>query len=362
MERIISFSKNKNMIFGYLLTLMVSWMVWCVVDIGNYWNLSSEVLWRTIVVDFLENAAEAMILYLFAAVVCEYLKKFLWKRRYDNIMIILGIAILAILNAVPALILSIVYLKLAPFERNIFYHILISDYVVVTMFSTVYLVTYLISMYRKEELFKIQVESESRKKEIITLQTQLDLASVQVNNHFVFNCFSTLSGLIKHNPEVAEEFIRDLSLMYRYLVKDGARHYVPLGEELEFMDHYVKLVKYRYSGICISISSDLHSMNAFVPPLSIQTLIENAIKHNSHGPKRLLQIEVKKEEDRVVVSNNIIKREDDLYGTCSGLSNLNKRYHLMTGKELLINNDGKTFSVAIPLLFDEDICYESIDN
>jgi len=146
------------------------------------------------------------------------------------------------------------------------------------------------------------------------------------------------------------------------MTRNGQSHAVPLADELEFVDNYIQMLRIRYSGIEVNISSDLRSVNSYVPPASLQTLIENAVKHNSHGNGHKLVVDLTLEDDVIMVTNKIAQRADDTAGSHSGIDNLRERYALLAGKEIIIENDGNEFRVLLPLVFEEDLKYEGFDN
>lgn len=352
----------RHIAIGYLLTLIISWVVWSLVNITNYLSLSGSRLWGTLITDFLENALEASILYAFSSISCNLLVHYLWGHRDEKKSLIIGLSLHVLTNVCFAIAVASLYSLVFPDEKDIFYHILLSDFFVVLILSTIYLSMFFINRSINEERERLRAESVARKNEVLTLQTKLDMLSLQTNNHFIFNSLSTAAGLVRHNPEAAEEFIKRLSSLFRYMTLNSCKHIVTVRDELHFVDDYKQLLINRYSGIVINLSPELRSVSAFVPPAAIQSLVENALKHNGHSPEDLLVVNVFLDGESIVVSNNVIKRIDNLYGAHSGLENLKKRYNLLTEKEVKVNTDGQTFNVTLPLLFEEDMRYESSDN
>lgn len=340
--------ETQEYVIGYLLTLAVSWIVWCLVDITDYLSLSGSELWKHLSLDFIDNTIEAFVLYAFSIFSCRMQIRYLWNRRNNRRMLMFGISLHVLANACFTLMVACVYYLTCPSEENIFYHILLSDYFVIGLLSSIYLSLSLIKKGRDEET--------------LALQTKLDMLALQMNNHFIFNSFATAAGLIRHAPEAAEMFLKRLAAMYRYLTQNSGTHLVLLEEEIEFVDNYIQLLKERYSGVSVSLSHDLRARRAYLPPASIQILIENAVKHNSHGPKQNLSVEVALEGDSVVVTNNLLKRCDEVVSSGTGLANLRKRYKLLTEQNVLVENDGRTFRVTLPLVFKKDLYYESSDN
>jgi two-component system LytT family sensor kinase len=172
----------------------------------------------------------------------------------------------------------------------------------------------------------------------------------QVNPHFLFNSLNTLSSFIATQPDVAENFINKLSSIYRYILENSSKDRVPLLTELAFITDYFELHKVRDQGKIV-LNVDTTSASEFkILPVSLQILIENAIKHNMATRENPLIITVYIENDLIVVKNNLQKMEAQLKSTQIGLKNLAERVRLISGRELLIDEAGIFFIVKIPLL------------
>ena len=128
------------------------------------------------------------------------------------------------------------------------------------------------------------------------------------------------------------------------------------------VDDYVSVIRYRYSGISVSVDEGLAGIHGYVCPVSLQGLVENAVKHNRHGKENRLEISIRRDDEEVVVSNNLLPREDEVPGIGAGMDILKDRYSLLTDKEVKITEDEAYFEVRIPILYLEDLDYESIDN
>jgi two-component system, LytTR family, sensor kinase len=179
---------------------------------------------------------------------------------------------------------------------------------------------------------------------------QNETLKTQVNPHFLFNSLNTLSALVATQPEVAEEFINRLSAIYRYILENSSKDRVPLGVELSFIRDYFYLHKIRDDG---KIQLEVHvseTDNSEILPVSLQILVENAIKHNKATRDCPLKISICIENKHVVVKNNLQKRAVQLVSTKIGLKNLAQRVSLITGKVLIIEETNTDFIVKIPLL------------
>jgi two-component system, LytTR family, sensor kinase len=172
----------------------------------------------------------------------------------------------------------------------------------------------------------------------------------QVNPHFLFNSLNTISALIKSQPETAEKFINDLSAVYRYILENSQKDRVPLQTEIDFITGYFDLHRIRDDGkIKLTINAD-NAGKFGILPVSLQIIIENAIKHNMATRENPLMIHIGIEDQYIVVSNNLQKKATQLKSTGLGLKNLSERVKLSTGKVLVIEETASVFTVKIPLL------------
>jgi sensor histidine kinase YesM len=172
----------------------------------------------------------------------------------------------------------------------------------------------------------------------------------QVNPHFLFNSLNTVSSLIQTHPDKAEQFINNLSSVYRYVLENGQKDKVPLQSELDLVNRYFDLHKVRDEEKIV-LSIDYSGVDNYqILPVSLQLLIENAIKHNSATRENPLKISISFEGAYAAVSNNLQKKATQLKSTGIGLKNLAERVRLVIGKELIIEETNDLFTVKIPLL------------
>lgn len=192
-------------------------------------------------------------------------------------------------------------------------------------------------------------EIESFKKE--NLAFEFGMLKTQINPHFLFNSLNTLSGLIHSNADMASEFVRQLSRLYRNLLteKDNVHS---LSEELELLNSYTYLVSLRFGqnlNIQIEIAKDKLERN--IPPLTLQMLIENAIKHNIISGRKPLTIKIQSIEDNLLeISNNLQPKMEKEESTEIGLKNIRKRYEFLTSRKVKVVQSETEFKVIIPLL------------
>lgn len=191
----------------------------------------------------------------------------------------------------------------------------------------------------------------SREQKLVeeNLKYKYNVLKAHVNPHFLFNSLNSLSELVHVSAEKSEAFIEQLSKIYRYLIENESKDWISLQDELDFVNRYFDLQMVRKEHkVQLIIDAD-STENKEVIPASIQLLVENAIKHNSFTAESPLLIKVHVEEDNLTVSNPIRKKSVLPNGTQTGLDNLEQRVELSLAKPLRIKDDGKEFSVILPL-------------
>lgn len=195
----------------------------------------------------------------------------------------------------------------------------------------------------------VERENETLKRE--NLRSQYEVLKNELSPHFLFNSLNALQVLIRENPDVANQYVSHLSNVLRYSLQSSENQYIPLHEELELVDSYLFLLKMRY-GDNLNIFIDLPPEIRYskILPLTLQTLIENAVKHNEISKRNVLTISIVYHSENIVVTNNIQAKIGSEPSLGIGLSNLSQRYRIMSGHEIQVTNDQKEFKVYIPLL------------
>jgi len=212
---------------------------------------------------------------------------------------------------------------------------------------------------------KISVREEEKSKQAI-VQAQLDTLRNQAQPHFFFNTLNTLRDIIDQNSkEDAKQFVDKLSDMYRFLLEAGNANLISLRDELKFSKAYIHIQSERFGdNLKLNWNIPKTSLDAMIVPMSLQLLLENAIKHNVVSRAKPLEVTIGVKDDYVVVDNKIQVKSTQLPSTKVGLKNIEKRYALITGKSIEIINSGTRFSVSLPLLkaSDQKHSHENIDN
>jgi sensor histidine kinase YesM len=196
---------------------------------------------------------------------------------------------------------------------------------------------------------KSLVEIEHYKAE--TLQAQLQNLKNQINPHFLFNNLSVLSSLVYKDQDKAVDFINQLSKVYRYLLDNRNSELVTLENELTFINSYIYLLQIRFdTNIQFKMDVTQEFLHKLIPPVSLQILIENAIKHNEISNDLPLTISIHIYENQLVVANNLQLRTNHEPSSKTGLQNIKDRYKHFTERELEIIESENNFVVKIPLL------------
>ena len=187
---------------------------------------------------------------------------------------------------------------------------------------------------------------------IENLQRQFDALKNQVSPHFLFNSLNSLTTLIRETPLVAQEYLNHLSSVLRYTLQANENKLVSLNDELQFVESYFFLIKLRFNqNITLSLNINKNLAEFKIPPLALQILIENAVKHNEISKRHPLELSVSTTDlNTLIVINNINKKYAPESGTGLGLVNLSNQYRILVGKEIIIKNDTINFVVEIPLL------------
>lgn len=196
---------------------------------------------------------------------------------------------------------------------------------------------------------KSLIEIEKHKTE--TSQVQLQNLKNQINPHFLFNNLSVLSSLVYSDQDKAVDFINQLSKVYRYILENRESELATIESEMTFINSYIFLLQIRFDkNIQFYIEIEEGKKQLMIPPMSLQLLIENAIKHNEISTILPLTITIKTENDFLVISNNLQLRNNHEPSSKTGIQNIIDRYTYFTKREIAIIQDENSFNVKIPIL------------
>jgi hypothetical protein len=216
-------------------------------------------------------------------------------------------------------------------------------------FCTLAVVSVYESIYFMSELRKSVEEKEMLKRE--SLNAQLNALRTQVNPHFLFNNLNTLISVITDDPEQAVEFVQKLSKVYRHMLEVKDEQSILLTEELDVLKAYAFLLRTRFgNNLDVSINVPDEKLKRKIVPLSLQILMENAIKHNIVSSDKPLKIEVFTLNGKLVICNNLQKKNQVHESTGIGLDNIRNRYKLLGDGQVEVTENRSSFIVTIPLI------------
>jgi len=206
-------------------------------------------------------------------------------------------------------------------------------------------VIYFIVRYREERMRRI----EQQKKEKVEFEFQV--LKNQVNPHFLFNSFSTLMALIEEKSDQALKYTEKLSDFFRIILQLRDEEVIPIKDEISLIDNYYFLLKKRFGeNLHLDISLGKDIQNSFIPPMTLQILIENAVKHNIISKDKPLHIRIYEQGGRIIVENDLRPKKISEISTGIGLENISKRYRLITAKEPEMEKTEDIFRVKLPII------------
>lgn len=207
----------------------------------------------------------------------------------------------------------------------------------VPVFS-IYFSLHFLRHWRKTELEMIRYQRE-------TIRSQLDSLKNHLDPHFLFNNLNILASLIDKDKDASKEFIHKFAEVYRSILKSKADDLILLSDEMSFIESYIYLIKTRFDEN-VQFNIDVRSGEKMLPPLTVQMLVENAIKHNSMP----LTVTIKQDGPDYLVVSNTLNRAGSEISSGTGISNIKKRYSHFTDKPVQVSEDDGKFEVRIPLL------------
>lgn len=198
---------------------------------------------------------------------------------------------------------------------------------------------------------KQSMEVENQQLRAESLLNQFEALKHQLNPHMLFNSLNTLGSLIREAPDKAQDYLRELSRVLRYMLQGNESQSVTLAEEMKFVQAYIFLLQMRYEkNLIFDIRIDEEALSRQLPPMAVQMLLENAVKHNEISSRKPLLIRVVGDEHRIRVENPLQPKLTESTGTRIGLANLTKRYRLLYKEEIQIQEEDHHFVVTLPLI------------
>nr|WP_321228457.1 histidine kinase [uncultured Psychroserpens sp.] len=219
----------------------------------------------------------------------------------------------------------------------------------------VFHVIYFYNRYQKNKIKEQKVIAGTASAKFDALKNQLD-------PHFLFNSLNVLTSLIEENPKNAQKFTTSLSKVYRYVLEQKNKDLITVDEELKFAKTYMSLLKMRFEdSIIFEIPEQATNPESKVVPLSLQLLLENAVKHNMVTSSKPLHIKIYESGGMLIVENNLQPKQIVKKSSGVGLENIKQRYKLLSNKTVSINQSTSRFAVAIPMLTKQVSIMETIE-
>ncbi|MDB5196871.1 MAG: hypothetical protein JWP88_1242 [Flaviaesturariibacter sp.] len=228
-----------------------------------------------------------------------------------------------------------------------------------SLFVAIALTLIATTLWEADYTFKQLKERTAEKQKLhqLTLQQEFDTLKSQVNPHFLFNCFNTLSSLISEDRKQAEVFLNELSKVYRYLLRNNQDSLSTLKTEIGFIESYYRLLQTRHGhAVQVKIEIDKKYEQYLLPSLTLQLLVENAVKHNVLSKNKPLIIDIfTTAGNKLVVNNNLQRRTVKKLSSKIGLINIQHKYELIGQEGFHLLEDDKNFCVVLPLIWSKAV-------
>lgn len=223
--------------------------------------------------------------------------------------------------------------------------------VVIIMFNFAFYTIHFFEHWLSAVTEKTELEVQTAMLEQEKSDLQYHQLKNQVNPHYLFNMLTSLDGLIHTNPDLASEFVRHMSKVYRYVLQHKESEVVNLYEEVEFIGHYIELLQIRYcDGLSIHLKISEEAQDKGIVMVTLQMIIDNAIKHNVVDAETPLKIVIWDEGDYLFIHNNKHQRKQIETSNKRGLQQLKDLYGFLTEQPILIENTDDHYTIKIPLL------------
>lgn len=261
---------------------------------------------------------------------------------------VIGLGLMVVYSSIAVTVLTFIFFVLifkqelneefiASVRESVFYSIIFSTIIMLFFTARGFLLSWRQTAINVEKIKREHISS------------QYEALKNQVNPHFLFNSLNALSSLVYENPDSAVEFINRLSDVYRYVLDSKDKEVVSLEEELSFVNAYSFLLKTRFEeNIVINIDNEHPA--GFVPPMSIQMLLENAVKHNEISNAHPMNIDISYKEEYIYLRNNLKLKDQHADISGIGLENIKSRYSILTDRSVQIVKTDHEFVVGLPIL------------
>lgn len=275
---------------------------------------------------------------------------FTWKENSIKRLIIgaIGAVVLTMIGLAVLRFITLVIIFGKPVES------FLNDENASSFYTFGFVITLFISLlFHAVYFYKALTENRVKEQQIVakTETAKFESLKSQIDPHFLFNSLNVLTSLIDENPKQAEKFTTKLSKVYRYVLEQKNKDLIDLDEELQFAKTYMELLKMRFeNAVTFEIPERSSNPDLKIIPLSLQLLLENAIKHNVVSEENPLKVTITEEYGYLVVTNNFNPKTVLEKGTEVGLKNIVDRYKLITLKKVSVEKSEEKFTVKLPLL------------
>lgn len=359
-EKIIK-SVTKKRLLIYMISIFTYYLFSYLIDpFGTYWETYSSPNWLTVLYDFLWCFFLCIIICEISLLIDKILnRKIEWtnqpgKRLFLQAFfhIIVSIAFVIIFN----LIFLNTFENLSRSEQYKEYSWLsqwvATDVVVSLIISAIHTGDFLLTNWKKTSMEAAQHKLTALQHKQAAMAAELQSLKLQIDPHFIFNNLSVLSELILQDQQLGYEYSENFAKVYRYLLVNSKKDVIALDDELKFLDSYIFLTKKRIGdGVVFTINVGEEFSKALIPPLTLQFLVENAIKHNQTTKINPLHINIYTTKDQyLVVHNTLLPLLTKAESSGVGIRNIISRFELLSDRKPLLIKTEKDFIAKIPLL------------
>ncbi len=333
-------------------------MVVLIIFFLNGWELTMQQLWN----EFWESMVYSMIIYL-----CNAASFIILMRKYNKELFTRKYIAYGVLGNIIASIIGIFFSRfvlkvlvnqtpIADFLQGEHPQYYLNSFLISMVVALLFYAGYYYKFYKEKQVKEQKIIAGSASARFDALKNQLD-------PHFLFNSLNVLTSLIEEDPDQAQKFTTSLSKVYRYVLEQKNKDLVTVDEELNFARTYVRLLKMRFEdSIVFDIPENCSMPEAKIVPLSLQLLLENAVKHNVVTSSKPLHLKVFEKDGMLVVSNNLQEKQVVKKSSGVGLQNIRQRYGILTDREVKINKTVSEFSVSLPILTQQYSIVENQEN
>lgn len=280
----------------------------------------------------------------------DYLERYPWKDKDSLKRIFIGVS-----GSVVLTLLGLFFLRMATalVYNNQSFNVFIENESYRNYTFGLWITLSIVITFHAVYFFKKNQEKKVKESQIVaqTQTAKFDALKNQLDPHFLFNSLNVLTSLIEENPDKAQDFTTSLSKIYRYVLEQKNKDLVSVDEELKFAKTYMSLLKMRFEdSIIFDIPEQASNPESKVVPLSLQLLLENAVKHNIVTEKNPLHIKIYEDQGNLIVENNLQIKQIVKKSSGVGLNNIMQRYKLLSKRKVIINQQADSFAIALPML------------